>query len=110
MMPKPFTLLLEDLGNRNSHSSAWDANDTPFSESQFKTIKYRPDFPGLSGSLQDARSWADSFFTWYNSRYYHSRIGQLSPGTVHYGKAESVLIKRQRVLEDTYATVRYRIL
>lgn len=103
MMSKPLALLMEDLGIRKSHSRPRVSNDNPFSESQFKTMKYRPDYPGRFGSLQDARSWADSFFTWYNSRHYHSGIGLLSPGTVHYGKAESALIKRQQVLKNAYA-------
>ena len=104
MMSKPLALLMEDLGIRKSHSRPRVSNDNPFSESQFKTMKYRPDYPGRFGSLQDARSWADSFFTCYNSRHYHSGIGLLSPGTVHYGKAESALIKRQQVLKNAYAT------
>ena len=66
-------------------------------------MKYRPDYPGRFGSLQDARSRANSFFTRYNSRHYPSGIGLLSPGTVHYGKAESVLIRRQQVFESAYA-------
>ena len=103
MMSKPLVLLMEDLGNRKCHSRPRVSNDNPVSESQFKTKKCRPDYPGRFGSLQDARSWAASFFTWYNSQHYHSGIGLLSPDTVHYGKAESVLIKRQRVLEDAYA-------
>ena len=103
MMSKPLALLMEDLGITKSHSRPRVSNDNPFSESQFKTMKYRPDYPGRFGSLQDARSWANSFFTWYNNQHYHSGIGLLSPGTVHYGKAESALIKRQQVLESAYA-------
>ena len=103
MMSKPQALLMEDLGIRKSHSRSRGSNDNPFSESQFKTLKYRPDYLGRFGSLQDARSWANSFFTWYNTQHYHSGIGLLSPGTVHYGKAESALIKRQQVLEGAYA-------
>ena len=103
MMSKPLALLMEDLGIRKSHSRPRVSNDNPFSESQFKTMKYRHDYPGRFGSLKDARAWANSFFTWYNSQHYHSGIGLLSPGTVHYGKAESALIKRQQVLETAYA-------
>ena len=103
MMSKPLALLMEDLSLRKSHSRPRVSNDNPFSESQFKTMKYRHDYPGRFGSLQDARSWANSFFTWYNNQHYHSGIGLLSPGTVHYGKAESALIKRQQVLESAYA-------
>jgi putative transposase len=103
MMSKPLVLLMEDLGNRKCHSRPRVSNDNPVSESQFKTKKCRPDYPGRFGSLQDARSWAASFFTWYNSQHYHSGIGLLSPDTVHYGKAESALIRRQQVLEGAYA-------
>jgi putative transposase len=66
MMSKPLVLLMEDLGNRKCHSRPRVSNDNPVSESQFKTKKCRPDYPGRFGSLQDARSWAASFFTWYN--------------------------------------------
>ena len=94
-MSKPLALLMEDLGIRKSYSRPRVSNDNPFFESQLKSMKYQPDYPGRFGFLHVARSRADSFFTWYNSRHYHSGIGLLSLGTVHYGKMESVLIKRQ---------------
>ena len=103
MRSRPVAFLLADLGVTKTHSRPHVSNDNPYSESQFKTMKYRPDYPGRFGSLQDARSWANSFFTWYNSQHYPGGIGLLSPGTVHYGKAESALIKRQQVLESAYA-------
>jgi len=103
MMSKPPALRMEDLGVRKNHSRPRVSNDNPISESQFKTIKYRPDYPGRFGSFQDTRSWANSFFTWYNCQHYHSGIGLLSPDTVHYGKAESVMIRRQQVLINAYA-------
>ena len=80
MMSKPPALLMEDLGIRKSHSRPRVSNDNPFSESQFKTMKYRPDYPSHFGSLQDDWAWANSFFTWYNSQHYHRGIGLLSPG------------------------------
>jgi putative transposase len=67
MMSKPLALLMEDLGIWKSYPRPRSSNDNPFSESQFKTMKYQHDYPGRFGSLQKARSWANSFFTWYNS-------------------------------------------
>ena len=81
MMSKPPALPMEDLGIRKSHSRPRGSNDNQFSKSQFKTMKYRPGYPGRCGSLQDARSWAGSFFTRYNSRHYCTGIGRLSPGS-----------------------------
>jgi putative transposase len=78
--------LLGALGITQSHSRPHVSNDNPFSESQFKTLKYRPDFPSRFGSQQDAHHFCREFVAWYNDEHYHSGIGLLTPATVHYGQ------------------------
>jgi putative transposase len=95
--------LLATLGITKSHSRPHVSNDNPFSESQFKTLKYRPDFPDRFGSQEDARSFCASFFRWYNEEHYHSGIGMLTPAMVHYGLAEQILARRQQSLNAAYA-------
>jgi putative transposase len=102
MTSKPVALLLADLGVTRSLNRPHVSNDNPFSESQFKTLKYCPEFPDRFGSLQDARSFSDSFFTWYNQEHRHSGIAMLTPEMVHYGRAEAVIAGRRRVLEEAY--------
>lgn len=102
MTSKPVALMLSDLGVTKSHSRPRVSNDNPFSESQFKTLKYRPEFPKRFGSLQDARSFCRQFFEWYNTEHKHSGIGLLTPETLHYGNAEPVLANRQEVLNQAY--------
>ena len=94
--------LLAALGITKSHSRPHMSNDNPFSESQFKTLKYRPDFPNRFGSQEDARDFCQGFFTWYNQEHYHSGIGLLTPASVHYGNADAILAKRQAVLDAAY--------
>jgi putative transposase len=95
--------LLATLGITKSHSRPHVSNDNPFSESQFKTLKYRPEFPGRFGSQEHARSFCVPFFHWYNEEHYHSGIGLLTPAMVHYGLASAVIAARQQTLEDAYA-------
>ena len=95
--------LLGALGITKSHSRPHVSNDNPFSESQFKTLKYRPDFPSRFGSQQDAHEFCRAFFKWYNDEHYHSGIGLLTPTSVHYGHANRILEKRQTVLHAAYA-------
>ncbi|CDK97807.1 conserved protein of unknown function, containing polynucleotidyl transferase, ribonuclease H fold [Magnetospirillum gryphiswaldense MSR-1 v2] len=71
--------LLADLGITKTHSRPYQSNDNPYSESQFKTMKYRPEFPDRFGSIQDARAFCRRFFDWYNNRHHHSGIGLLPP-------------------------------
>jgi putative transposase len=99
MKSKPVAFLLSDLGITKSHSRPYVSNDNPYSESQFKTLKYRPDFPGNFGSIEDARLFCKNFFTWYNTEHYHSGIGLHTPEAVHYGRANQVIKKRRIVLE-----------
>jgi putative transposase len=102
MTSKPVALLLADLGVTKSLSRPHVSNDNPFSESQFKTLKYRPDFPARFGSLEHSRSFSDRFFSWYNQAHRHSGIGMLTPETVHYGRAEEVIAARRLVLEEAF--------
>jgi putative transposase len=103
MTSKPVALLLSDLGITKTHSRPYVSNDNPYSESQFKTLKYRPEFPERFGCLPDARAFCQSFFRWYNSQHHHSGIGLLTPEAVHYGAAAQVLEARQQVLNVAYA-------
>jgi putative transposase len=102
MIAKPIALLLADLGVTKSHSRPHVANDNPYSEAQFKTLKYRPDYPERFGSLQDARAWARDFFQWYNHEHHHSGLVLLTPAVVHYGQAPAVLEQRRQVLRAAY--------
>jgi len=102
MTSKPVALLLSDLGVTKTHSRPHTSNDNPYSESQFKTLKYRPEFPARFGSIEDARAFCRGFFRWYNQQHRHSGIGLLTPEVVHYGRAESVISQRQQVLEKAY--------
>ena len=102
MTSKPVALLLADLGVTRSLSRPHVSNDNPFSESQFKTLKYCPEFPERFGSLLQARSFSDSFFTWYNKEHRHSGIAMLTPEMVHCGRAEEVIAARRLVLEEAY--------
>ncbi len=85
MTSKAVGFLLADLGITKTHSRPHVSNDNPFSESQFKTLKYRPEFPDRFGSIQDARAFCINFFQWYNWEHYHSGIALMIPGVVQYG-------------------------
>ncbi len=104
MRSKPVALLLADLGVVKTHSRPHVSNDNPFSEAQFKTLKYCPAFPDRFGALEDARAFGQVFFPWYNDEHYHSGLGFLTPAVVHYGGAERVRAHRTRVLTAAYAT------
>src|SRR6266508_5821269 len=103
MASKPVALLLADLGVTKSHSRPHCSNDNPYSEAQFKTLKYRPEFPDRFGSIEDARAFCGRFFRWYNDQHRHSGIGFHTPADVHYGRAELVRARRAEVLSAAYA-------
>jgi len=103
MKSKVVALLLSDLGVTKSHSRPHVSNDNPFSESQFKTMKYRPEFPDRFGSIEDARAFCQTFFAWYNTEHRHSGIAMLTPEDVHLGRAAGKLAARADVLEQAYA-------
>jgi putative transposase len=103
MRSKPVALLLADLSVTKTHSRPYTSNDNPYSESQFRTMKYRPEFPDRFGCLQDARAFCQTFFPWYNDEHRHSGIGMMTPAMVHYGLAPAVRENRQRALDVAYA-------
>ena len=103
MTSKPVALLLADLGVTKTHRRPHVSNDNPFSEAQFKTLKYRPAFPERFGSIQDARAHCHDFFPWYNTEHHHSGLGLLTPHDVHYGLAEQRVAERAAVLATAYA-------
>lgn len=103
MTSKPVAFLLADLGITKTHSRPHVSDDNPYSESQFKTLKYRPEFPDRFGSIEDARAFCRLFFDWYNTEHHHSGIEFLTPAAVHHGNAVRVLEARQRVLTAAYA-------
>jgi putative transposase len=102
MRSKPVALLLSDLGVTKTHTRPYTSNDNPYSEAQFKTLKYRPDFPDRFGSLVDARGWGQIFFDWYNNDHYHTGLNLMTPAMVHYGLAEMVRDQRNQVLQAAY--------
>ncbi len=102
MIAKAVAQLMADLGITKSHSRPYCSNDNPFSESAFKTLKYRPDFPDRFGCALEARSFGRQFFHWYNNDHRHSGIAMLTPAMVHYGQYEPVLKRRTEVLEEAY--------
>jgi putative transposase len=103
MASKTVALLLADLGVTKSHSRPHCSNDNPYSEAQFKTLKYRPEFPERFGSLEDGRAFCRRFFRWYNHEHRHSGIAFHTPAAVHFGRAESIHLERARVLQRAYA-------
>lgn len=102
MIAKTVAILLADLGVAKSHSRPHVSNDNPYSEAQFKTLKYRPDYPDRFASVAAARQWARRFFAWYNAEHHHTGLGLLTPAVVHTGQAETVRQKRQAVLRHAY--------
>jgi putative transposase len=103
MTSKPVACLMADLGVTKTHSRPYTSNDNPYSESQFKTLKYRPEFPSRFGSIEDARSFCVPFFSWYNKEHHHSGIGLMIPEALHYGRAGAVTATRQATLLAAYS-------
>src|SRR5881409_2940061 len=102
MSSKPVAFLLADLGVTKTHSRPHVSNDNPYSESQFRTLKYRPEFPDRFGCIQDSRAFCQGFFQWYNEEHRHSGLGLLTPAMVYFGQAPAVLAARQLVLDAAY--------
>jgi putative transposase len=103
MTSKPVAFLMADLGVTKSHSRPHVSNDNPFSESQFKTMKYRPDFPERFGSIEHGRSFAADFFRWYNLEHHHVGLGLFTPHDVHHGLAATKRQQRRHVLARAFA-------
>ncbi len=102
MTSKPVALLLSDLGVTKSHSRPHVSNDNPYSEAQFKTLKYRPAFPERFGSLEDSRGACGDFFGWYNLEHHHSGLGLLTPHDVHHGLAPARVAERAATLASAW--------
>ena len=98
MRSKEVALLLADLGVTKTHSRPHVSDDNPYSEANFKTLKYRPDFPARFGSLADARLYCARFFEWYNREHRHSGIAMMTPNDVHAGNVEDIVARRTAVL------------
>ncbi|MBA2326314.1 MAG: IS3 family transposase [Actinobacteria bacterium] len=103
MTSKPVAQLLVDLGVARSHSRPHVSNDNPYSEANFKTLKYCPPFPGRFGSIEDARAFCALFFDHYNHVHRHAGIGLHTPASVHYGTATEIRAQRARTLDAAYA-------
>jgi putative transposase len=102
MKSKVVAQLLSDMGVTKTHSRPHVSNDNPFSESQFKTMKYRPGFPKNFGCIEDARSFSVDFFQWYNQDHRHSGVALYAPADVHYGRVEQIRQRRQSALDAAY--------
>ncbi len=103
MRSKPVAFLLADLGITKTHSRPYTSTDNPYSEAQFKTLKYRPGFPDRFTSILEARAFCRDFFHWYNDQHRHSGIGLMTPAAVHDGRAQQLHAERARVLAQAYA-------
>lgn len=108
MRSKPVALLLSDLGVTKTHSRPYTSDDNPYSEAQFKTLKYRPGFPQRFGSVEHARQWAAELVRWYNTEHHHSALGLMTPQAMHDGRAPELRQKRQQVLLQAFAATPQR--
>jgi putative transposase len=102
MKSKGVAELLADLGVTKTHSRPHVSNDNPFSETQFKTMKYRPEFPERFGSVQHARAWGAELFPWYNDEHHHGGLALYTPADVHHGRVQQLHQQRQAALDDAY--------
>lgn len=108
MTSRTVSQLLADLGVLQSHSRPHQSNDNPYSESQFKTMKYSPTFPKRFANIAATRTFCAEFFEYYNSEHHHSGIGLHTPADVHFGLADVVREKRQGVLDAAYVAMPQR--
>jgi putative transposase len=102
MTSKSVAFLVSDLGVTKPHSRPRVSNDNPYSEIQFRPVKYRPAFPARFGSIEDARAFAADFFGWYNEEHHPSGISLLTPSALHHGHAPAILAQRQIFLDAAY--------
>jgi putative transposase len=100
---KPVAFLLADLGITKTHSRPYTSSDNPYSESNFKTLKYRPAFPARFESISHARAHCRTFFDWYNHQHRHSGIGLMTPAAVHHGQAQQLYDRRAAILAEAHA-------
>jgi putative transposase len=103
MTSQPVALLSARLGVQLSHNRPHVSNDNPFSEAQFKTLKYQPDFPDRFGAYEDAEAFGRRFFPWYNTEHRHGALGLMTPHDIHYGLAAAKWQQRAEVLRAAYA-------
>jgi putative transposase len=103
MASKPVAFLLADLGVTKSHSRPHCSNDNPYSEAQFKTLKYRPEFPRAVRLLRGRPGILPAVLRLVQRRHRHSGIGFHTPADVHYGRAEQIRAQRARVPDAAYA-------
>jgi len=103
MRSKPVAFLLADLGVTKTHSRPYTSSDNPYSESNFKTLKYRPEFPDRFTDIDHARQHCRAFVDWYNHQHRHCGIGLMTPAAVHHGQAPEIHARRARVLDAAYA-------
>ena len=104
MIAGSLTTLFDDLGITASLSRPRTPDDNPYSEAQFKTVKYHPTFPDRFGSLMDARRWGQQLFRWYNYEHHHTGLGLMTPAAMHLGQAPALFLGRQNVLTAAYVT------
>ena len=103
MKSKPVAWLLADLGVTQTHRRPDTSDDHPFSESHFKTLKYRPDFPDRCGAIQDARVHCQVFFPWYNDNHRHAGIAFMTPAAGHYDRTPAIIATRSQTLNAAFA-------
>jgi len=102
MRSKPVAALLIDLEVAKTHSRPHVSDDNPYSEANFRTLKYRPDMPDQLGSLPHARQVVRELVDWYNGEHYHTGLALLHPVDVHYGRSTAIIAARQRVLDEAH--------
>jgi putative transposase len=103
MISQPVASLFVALDIKESHSRPHVSDDNPFSEAQFKTLKYRPNFPKQFASIEHARAFLREFFNWYNNQHHHCRLALLTPNDVHHGLVDMRISARATVLDAAYA-------
>lgn len=104
MKSKSVAQLLSDLEIQKSFSRPSVSNDNPFSEAQFKTLKYCPQFPGQFSTIEEARSFCQEFFSYYNGEHYHKGLNFLTPESVHYERTGVIISQRKQVVNSAYST------
>lgn len=102
MKARSLALLFADLGISKSHSRPHVSNDNPFSEAHFKTLKYRPEFPAFFPSVEAARAFMPQLVHWYNYQHPHSGLAFLTAADVHFGRAQTVLARRNALLQQVW--------
>jgi putative transposase len=103
MTAKSTALLYADLGIIKSHSRPYTSNDNPYSEANFRTLKYRPDMPDQLGSVEHARQVVRALVGWYNDEHYHLGLALMHPADVHHGRTAAIVAARQRVLDAAHS-------